>query len=1048
MEIRRTLQALILASAFCLPALPAPAAALSPSDLLGPGVNHPERHWKTFETPHFVVHFYQGYADFAQTAARIAERSFDHLASDLNVAPQDKIPLIITEDEFWNGFAEPLRTRIVLDPRFALEPTIGLSRFMLHELTHILNFLAVDDGSPYGRLKHAAGLPSWFAEGLAQYEAEYWTPEVDRLLRMHVLDHTLLTPSERNAFILIGSRGADGYNEGMSIVKYLFDSYGHDKLNELLSYYRQQNMSFDQALELTFGKPILVLEAEWRDQLEARYRDEIEHRSEKLPKAEELVPYEASRTWYHPHISPNGKWLAYMSTGSYPTIRGFLYNILPLDAVKLDRFKKYGEQQKAKAEKENTDAQPSVPPDLDQQPGFHISSAFAAAPEPTAAESTPEPIATPSPSPSASDKPSDKPDEPELKLKDIQNQLVRQVLDFSWRPDSQALAYTTLTANANGNTTTRAYALELQEKDDKLEAKGDPIELTPGKTSHSVVWLPDGKTVALVVEEGNHDHIDLYDVASHTQIRRLLSAPDYRQYRALALSPDGQKLALEVFIPGQGQHLLQLALNSGETEQLTHPALRESDRHPVWSPDGQALYFVSNRTGFTDLYRLDLDSHQIERLSQVYSGIETPSFSPDGQELLHVRHHARGTSLDEVALKDLKVFDHYPETPDHNTLAKAAPLPFLPPTEPLPKLDFKPQDYIPWIAPEVVVPVVGRDEDGDQLGFLAQFSDLLQQHAFNMLVLYGIASQRFSYSAAYINHFFDTSFGLSVSDSPVLSFTTDGSQYFIQRAQELSFFASRPLFNKGSGDTSATRIERTASLEFTLSQQNNLTHELDGTIDSQQLREGLTNTLSLSFNDDRTRDRKQNFRYSLNAQGGSSLWGSQYNFLAVSGEWRHYIPTWEGQEFAYMIAGTALTGETRPALLGGPPLSNLLVLNFQNIMPLRGFSIAQLQGPLMLASNIEYRFPILKPVILSLGDHYLENLDGAFFMDIGDAWYPEQRSPFPHIGTGFELRSDVILNRRNQFKLYAGVGKALLGSGADFLRDQPFEFYGGFANNF
>ena len=82
-------------------------------------------------------------------------------------------------------------------------------------------------------------------------------------------------------------------------------------------------------------------------------------------------------------------------------------------------------------------------------------------------------------------------------------------------------------------------------------------------------------------------------------------------------------------------------------------------------------------------------------------------------------------------------------------------------------------------------------------------------------------------------------------------------------------------------------------------------------------------------------------------------------------------------------------------------------------------------------------------------DHYFENLHAAAFVDIGDAWYPDKRTPYPHIGAGLELRSDVIVNRRNGFQLYLGAGKSLLGQGTtNYLIDRPIEFYGGFANIF
>lgn len=987
------------------------------SDLIGPGVNHPERQWQSFETPHFQVHYYQGFADFAHQAAEVSEAGLTRLTDDLGVKLPHKIPLIITEDQFWNGYAEPLRTRIVLDPRFALEPTIGLRRFLLHELTHILNFLAIETPAPLSRLIKSAGLPSWFAEGLAQYEAEYWAPEMDRMLRMHVLEDSLLTPAARNAFILLGERGGDGYNEGYALVRYLFETYGHHLLKELLANYRHQNISFEQAIALTFGKPLLQLEAEWRDHQARVAADQLQHRHASLPTAESWMPYQKGQTWYQPKASPDGKWWAYQLGSGYPTVRGYVYSLLPLYLASASTLSEYGQTVKAHQDKSDSSTVPENVSDTSLQESLRHRHGQ------DSADHEPEPA------------------------KKIGYELSRQALDFVWRPDSKALAYTTLKPNANGNSTFKVQLQALKVVNDNLQADGEAVTLDPGVSTHSVSWLPDGQSVLAVTESEGRDHIDRYDARTGERIERLYSAAHRQQLRALAVSPDGQQLAFESHLTDGMTHLMLKSLvgeRSSEAQLLTRPGQHQMDRQPVWSANGQSLYFVSTRTGFADLHRLELSTREVSRLSQVYSGLDTPSLSPDGEQLNFARHHAYGTSLEQVQLQDLKAYEQYPESfPQTQSLLPSPPLP--PVSD---KLDFSPQNYIPWLAPDLFVPVIGRDEVSDQIGFLAQFSDLLDQQALSLLLLYGIGSQRIGFNTAYVNRMFDTSFGIEIGDMPTLSFTTDGSQFFIQRDQSVSLFAARPLFNEGSGDTAATRVARFATLELNISRQSNLTTELNGTISQRQLREGFNNSLSLSFSDNQSRNRKEGYRYSLNLSGGSWLWGSEYSFIASNAEWRQYIPTWGNQTLAYYVAGSAMTGETRPALLGGPPLNNLLVLNFQNIIPLRGFRLAELQGPLMLASNVEYRVPLIPGLYLNLGDHYLKNLELAAYVDIGDAWYPAQRAAFPHIGSGLELRSDVILNRRNPFQLYFGAGKALLGSGSNYLTQRPVEFYGGFISVF
>lgn len=1044
MSLSRRFHCALLCSTLLLATVKSPAYALPDraqmiQSWVGPGVNHPEREWKFFETEHFRFHYYQGYAEFARFAAGIAESQVKTLASDLGVTLEKKIPVFITEDEFWNGFAEPLRTRIVLDPRFSLEPQIGLHRFMLHELTHILNFLAVESNAPYSRLSKAAGLPSWFAEGLAQYQAEFWAPEMDRLLRLNYLNDSLLTPAQRRIFGSIG-RGADGYNEGYSLVKFMFDTYGRDKIPLLMNTYRGQNMSFEQAIQLTFGHSLLQLEAQWRDALGQRYRDQLAHRQEDIAGSDAVVPYTKSRTWYQPQVSPDGRWIAYQRSSGYPTIRGQIYPILPLKVTAQSQLTAYGVQQAKKAEEEKAKGkkdqegqpeQPNQPPPTDPTPPD----------EPI--ENPPVPGPQPR-TPFFEDLFGDAQD---IKLKDIESEISDHAVDYQWRPDSQMLAYTTLMAKPSGNSTMQVQLQALKVEKDQLVNDKDPVNLDPNTTLHSPSWHPDGKTLAVVAEEDQRDRIVLYDTESRTRIKEVLVSPDLRQYRALHYSPDGQSLAFEAFLPGQGQRLMLLHLDSGELQQLTLPDTHTVDRDPVFAPDGQSLYFTSTRTGFSDLYRYDLQSDQLERLSQVYAGVRYPQVAPDGT-LYYIRHHAQGTSLRHLKPTELTVRDRYHSNPQGEVLAQHSSS-----LTPVPDLTFDPQDYIPWIAPEVVVPVVGRDEKGDQLGFLAQFNDYLNKQAVNLLMLYGLASSRISFSTAYVNRFFDTSFGVEVADNPTLSFTTDGSQFFLQRDQHVSLFASRPLFNEGSGDTFATRIERFASLEFMVSRQSNLTTQLGDSVSSRQLREGFNNTLALSFSDDRSKGKSKGFTYSLGLSGATRFWGSEYEFLAANAEWRQYVPLWLDHQFAYQLSGAALTGESRPSLLGGPPLSNMLVLNFQNIVPLRGFQIAELQGPLMAAGSFEYRVPLLKPIVLNLGPHYIKNLNLAAFVDVGDAWYSSTRNPFPHVSTGLELRSDMILNQRNRFEMFFGVGKAMVsysedGRPFDVISSRPLEFYGGFTNSF
>ncbi|HEY9723546.1 MAG TPA: hypothetical protein V6D47_16160, partial [Oscillatoriaceae cyanobacterium] len=190
--------------------------------------NHPERKWMVKDSAHFAIHYYPGIEHTAMRILRDAEDAYPKIAADFgNPKFTDRIPIIMTQDSFFNGEAEPVKDRILLDPLLANSSIVGTQRFVAHELTHVINFRAMDTGNKMAELSAIGGVPRWFLEGIAQYCAEYWYPGNDRMLRLHTLEHKLMTDTERTNFPMLGLyAGAEGYDEGYSLVRYMFDTYG------------------------------------------------------------------------------------------------------------------------------------------------------------------------------------------------------------------------------------------------------------------------------------------------------------------------------------------------------------------------------------------------------------------------------------------------------------------------------------------------------------------------------------------------------------------------------------------------------------------------------------------------------------------------------------------------------------------------------------------------------------------------------------------------------------------------------------------------------
>jgi Tol biopolymer transport system component len=103
------------------------------------------------------------------------------------------------------------------------------------------------------------------------------------------------------------------------------------------------------------------------------------------------------------------------------------------------------------------------------------------------------------------------------------------------------------------------------------------------------------------------------------------------EIRSLALAPDGERVALELDgLPGEGSDIWIKQLPSGPLEPLTLDSA--DDRFPRWSPDGQYVFFTSDRSEPRALYRRRADGIGAAALvAQLDVDLDQAWPSPDGR---------------------------------------------------------------------------------------------------------------------------------------------------------------------------------------------------------------------------------------------------------------------------------------------------------------------------------------------------------------------------------------------------------------------------------
>jgi outer membrane protein assembly factor BamA len=162
--------------------------------------------------------------------------------------------------------------------------------------------------------------------------------------------------------------------------------------------------------------------------------------------------------------------------------------------------------------------------------------------------------------------------------------------------------------------------------------------------------------------------------------------------------------------------------------------------------------------------------------------------------------------------------------------------------------------------------------------------------------------------------------------------------------------------------------------------------------------------------------------------------GSDSNFHKILFDARKYFPLPANNQVIALrlIAGSSTEdlNQKEKFYLGGN--SNNTKYNTVNdsSFPLRGFPSAHFSGNNLLASSLEYRFPIKeveKKIGFDWASIFLERISGALFFDVGKAWegkitlLPSQINA----AIGAELCFKFNQAQDNPSIITIGIGKAL-----------------------
>lgn len=141
--------------------------------------------------------------------------------------------------------------------------------------------------------------------------------------------------------------------------------------------------------------------------------------------------------------------------------------------------------------------------------------------------------------------------------------------------------------------------------------------------------------LAFVTKSGGSDVVHVYNVRKG-RIDSTLAFEELVAVYSPSWSPDGRSMAFTAIDRTGYSDLYVFDLDTAELERLTDDDY--DDRDPAWSPDGSRLAFVSDRTdmgweGSYNLFLYHLDSGRIEHVTHGERMDAAPAWSPDGRQL-------------------------------------------------------------------------------------------------------------------------------------------------------------------------------------------------------------------------------------------------------------------------------------------------------------------------------------------------------------------------------------------------------------------------------
>jgi hypothetical protein len=223
-------------------------------------------HWKSLTEGKITLFWYEGDQSFARELMDSANSALDKLAQDtgahleqaadiyIYASSQDLLGALIFPQEWTGGVAFPEYGIIIIG--IAPDNLAWGKMAMAHELAHLVTYQMTSN--PY------SDIPTWLNEGLSMYAEGPLDPTFESLLDKAISEDKLFSVQTLSSNFPADPEGARlSYAESYSLIQFLIQHYGQEKMLSLLSTFKQGS-TYDNALEKVYGLDTTGLDNLWR----------------------------------------------------------------------------------------------------------------------------------------------------------------------------------------------------------------------------------------------------------------------------------------------------------------------------------------------------------------------------------------------------------------------------------------------------------------------------------------------------------------------------------------------------------------------------------------------------------------------------------------------------------------------------------------------------------------------------------------------------------------------------------------------------------------